>query len=174
MKKFHFIFLIFCMLCCLRCSAVNNNIEDAKKKDEYYMQIAMQLAKHNSKAPFAALIIENKTGKILAEGLNASTKNPTFHGEMVAINDCIKKHPHVDWSKVTLYTTGEPCSMCQSAIIWAGISRVVFATSLEYFRTHGWKQIDIKASDINKKAPFYKGTITGGILAEKTDVLFNK
>jgi len=151
-----------------------NNIEDAKKKDEYYMQIALQLAKHNPKAPFAALIVDNQTGKILAEGLNASKVNPTFHGEIVAINDCIKKHPHVDWSKVTLYTTAEPCSMCQSAIIWAGISRMVFATSLEYLKTHGWNQIDISASDVNNKAPFYKGTITGGILAEKTNVLFNK
>lgn len=165
MKKLNFIFLIFCMLYCLQCYA---------KSDEYYMQRAIQLAKHNPKAPFAAVIVDNESGKIIAEGLNASNVNPTFHGEIVAINDCIKKHPHIDWSKVTLYTTGEPCPMCQSAIIWAGISRVVFATSIEYLKTHGWNQINISASEVNLKAPFYKGTITGGILAKKTDVLFNR
>lgn len=138
------------------------------------MQIALALAKHNPQAPFGAVIVDNQTGEIIAQGLNASRINPTFHGEMVAINDCAKKHPHVDWSKVTLYTTAEPCSMCQSAIIWAGISRVVFATSIDYLLTHGWDQIEIPAAEVNHKAPFYKGTLTGGILADKTNVLFNK
>jgi tRNA(adenine34) deaminase len=174
MKKFIGIF--FMMMFSLQCYASNNNVQDThtQKQDEYYMQIAIQLAKHNPKAPFAALIVDNKTGEILGEGLNASKTNPTFHGEMVAINDCAKKHPHVDWSKVTLYTTAEPCSMCQSAIIWAGISRVGFATSIGYLKSHGWTQIDLSAAQVNSKATFYKGTLTSGILAEKADVLFNK
>jgi tRNA(Arg) A34 adenosine deaminase TadA len=146
----------------------------AVKSDESYMQSALSLAKHNPKAPFAALIVDNKTGDILAEGLNSSTINPTFHGEMVAINQFAKKYPHADWSNVTLYTTAEPCSMCQSAIIWAGIHRVVFATSMEYLISHGWNQIQLKAVKVNEKALFYKGTITGGVLADKTNILFNK
>jgi tRNA(Arg) A34 adenosine deaminase TadA len=146
----------------------------AASKDEYYMQLAIQQAKHNPKAPFGAVIVDNKTGKVIAEGVNASNVNPTLHGEIVAINDCLKKHPHINWSNVTLYTTGEPCPMCQSAIIWAGISRVVFATSIDYLKTHGWNQIDISASQVNDKASFYKGTLTGGVLADKTNVLFNR
>lgn len=173
MKKASFI-IIFFMLYCLPCYAAD--IQDHKKQrdDEYYMQMAFQLAKHNPKAPFAAIIVDNKTGKVLATGLNADNINPTFHGEIVAINNCIKKYPHIDWSKTTLYTTGEPCPMCQSAIIWAGVSRVVFATPIEYLKTHGWNQIDIPAAEVNKKATFYKGTLTGGILAEKTNTLFNE
>ena len=160
---------IFLMLTYLHCFAVTT-----KPSDEYYMQMAINLAKSNPKAPFAAVIVDNVTGEILAEGLNASKINPTFHGEMVAINNCIKKHPNVDWSKVTLYTTAEPCSMCQSAVVWAKIPRVVFAASLEYLTTHGWNQINIHASEINIKSPFYKGTITGGILANESNSLFSK
>lgn len=145
-----------------------------KKSDEYYMQLAINLAKNNPKAPFAAIIVDNVTGKVLSEGLNASKINPTFHGEMVAINDCVKKHPNVDWSKVTLYTTAEPCSMCQSAVVWARVPRVVFSTSLEYLTHHGWDQINIHASEINAKSTFYKGTITGGILANASNILFDK
>lgn len=147
--------------------------QQSNKEDEHYMQIAIALAKYNPPAPFAALIVDNKTGDILARGLNSTKINPTFHGEIVAINECIKNHPHIDWSKVTLYTTAEPCPMCQSAIIWAGISRVVFATSIEYLNSHGWKQIDITASEINKRSHFYKGTVIGGVLAEETNILFN-
>ena len=166
LKAITTIFLMLSYLCGFAAST--------KQSDEYYMQMAINLAKNNPKAPFAAIIIDNVTGKVLSEGLNASKSNPTFHGEMVAINNCIKKHPNVDWSKVTIYTTAEPCSMCQSAIVWAKIPRVVFSTSLEYLTSHGWNQININASEINNKSTFYKGTITGGILANKSNLLFDK
>jgi tRNA(adenine34) deaminase len=145
-----------------------------KMNDEYYMRKALMMAKKNLQAPFGAVIVNNKTGEIIAEGVNASHINPTFHGEMVAINNCIKKHPHVKWSDVTLYTTAEPCAMCQSAIVWAGISRVVFATSMDYLLSHGWDQIKISSAEVNRQSPFYHGTSLGGVLAEKTNALFDK
>lgn len=174
MNKFIISIIVFFTMSCLPCFAANSNQPQTKKSDEYYMQIAIDLAKNNPKAPFAALIVDNKTGEILSKGLNASKVNPTFHGEMVAINNCVKEHPHVDWSQVTLYTTAEPCSMCQSAVVWAKIPRVVFATSFEYLISHGWNQINIHASEINKRSSFYKGTITGGVLANQTNILFNR
>lgn len=174
MRKFTISIMVFITMSCLQCFAADTNQTQYKKSDEYYMKIAIDLAKTNPKAPFAALIVDNKTGEILSKGLNASKVNPTFHGEMVAINNCIKEHPHVDWSQVTLYTTAEPCSMCQSAVVWAKIPRVVFATSFEYLIGHGWDQINIRASEVNKRSPFYKGTLTGGIMASKSNVLFDK
>ncbi|KTD65931.1 nucleoside deaminase [Legionella spiritensis] len=146
----------------------------SSKTDEYYMQMAIDMAKQNPQAPFGAVIVDNVTGKILATGVNASQINPTFHGEIVAINNCAKAHPDVDWSKVTLYTTAEPCAMCQSAVVWANIPKVVYATSMDYLVSHGWDQIAIKSSEINKKAPFYQGSIVAGILADKTNPLFDK
>ena len=156
------------------CCAVATNQIHTKKSDEYYMQIAINLAKSNPKAPFAALIVDNKTGEILAQGINTQQVNPTFHGEIVAINNCIKKHPNVNWTQVTLYTTAEPCSMCQSAIVWANISKVVFASSIEYLKNHGWNQINISSTEINQKSPFYKGEIVGGILDKKANTLFDQ
>lgn len=174
MRKFTISIMVFMTVNFLQCLTVNANQLQDKKSDEYYMKIAIDLAKTNPRAPFAALIVDNKTGEILSKGLNASKVNPTFHGEMVAINNCVKKHPHVDWSQVTLYTTAESCSMCQSAIVWAKIPRVVFGTSFEYLIGHGWNQINIHASEVNKRSPFYKGTITGGVMASKSNVLFDR
>jgi tRNA(adenine34) deaminase len=165
--------MVFFSINGLQCFAANTNPIGAKKSDEYYMQIAISLAKNNPKAPFAALIVDNKTGKILSKGLNSVQVNPAFHGEMVALNNCVKKNPQVDWAQVTLFTTAEPCPMCQSAVVWAKIPRVVFATSMGYLINHGWNQINIRASEINKRSPFYKGTITGGILASQSNVLYN-
>ena len=172
MNKIFFLFALF--FTSLICNAANVNPIPSKDLDEHYMKIAIDIAKQNAQAPFAALIVDNKTGEILAKGLNASKINPTFHGEMVAINNCIKNHPQVNWSNVTLYTTAEPCAMCQSAAVWAKIPRVVFATSLEYLVSHGWEQINIHAAEVNKHSHFYKGTITGGILADQANKLFDK
>jgi tRNA(adenine34) deaminase len=172
MKFSYFIVVVF-MLVNVPCRALHLHRRDWHS-DAYYMQIAIELAQHNPKKPFAAIIVDNKTGKVIAKGINTSQFNPTFHGEMIAINACIKKHPLIDWHAVTLYTTAEPCPMCQGAIIWTGISRVVFGTSIQYLRNHHWKQINIAASEMNHQASFYKGTTTGGILAKKTDLLFTQ
>lgn len=145
----------------------------ALQSDEAYMQAAIEMAKQNPAAPFGAVIVDNKTGEILARGVNAYQVNPTFHGEMVAINNFAKTHPHADWSNLTIYTTAEPCSMCQSAIVWTGMSRMVFATSIKYLLSHGLGQIEISSAEVNSKAPFYKGTITGGVLADKTNPMFD-
>jgi tRNA(adenine34) deaminase len=143
------------------------------KSDEFYMEMALQAAKANPNNPFAAVIVDNKTGEVLATGVDMTNENPVLHGDIVAINNCAKKYPHVNWKNTTLYTTAEPCAMCQSAVVWAGISKVVYGTSSEFLKMHGWKQIDINAADINGKASFYQGQLIGGVLHEKTDVVFS-
>lgn len=144
----------------------------AANADEKYMQQLLPLAHKNPKAPFSAIIVENKSGKILCEGLNHTAENPTYHGEIVAINNCAKAYPNLDWSTTTLYTTAEPCPMCESAIIWAGIAKVVYGTSIETLKKEGWHQIDISSQEVASKANFYHGTTVGGILASETDKLF--
>lgn len=146
---------------------------DTQTKDAYYMQMAIDLAKTNSHEPFAGIIVSNITGTVLATGINAVQINPTWHGEIMTINQCASNYPGIDWSTVTLYSTAEPCAMCQSAAAWAGISRVVYATSSAYLMAHGWLDIDIPAAEVNKRAPFYHGTLTGGVLADKANDLFN-
>lgn len=144
--------------------------------DEIHMQQAIELAHKNPTAPFAAVIVDNNTGSVIAQGVNSveATFNPTNHGEMVAINDCVQKHPDVNWKKVTLYTTAEPCPMCQSAIIWAGIPHVVFGTSINYLSEHKWNAFKLHAKDVNKYAHFYHGSIKGGVLSHDTNALFAK
>jgi tRNA(adenine34) deaminase len=168
-KLCHLVTICFVIQCSFLYAADPELGNGVKKHDKDYMGIALQLTKPNQ--PFSALIVDNETGKILAQGLGTRI-NPTFHGEVVAINNLIKDYPHIDRNKVTLYTTAEPCPMCQSAIIWASISRTVFGTSIQYLKKQGWNQIDINAATIINKAPFYKGSLTGGILADKTDKLF--
>ena len=56
-----------------------------------------------------------------------------------------------------------------SALVWAGIGGVVFASSIDGIRQAGIEQIDITARAVVAASPFYSGLLLGGVLAPETD-----
>ncbi len=81
--------------------------------------------------PFGCVII--KDNKIVAEGSNkvVPTKDPTAHGEIVAIREACKKLNNFNLKGCELYSTCEPCPMCLSAIYWARIDKIFYANTRE-------------------------------------------
>lgn len=142
-------------------------------EEEVYMRQAIAQALVVPQRPFGAVLVETASGRIVARGYNRSTENPTWHGEIEAINLCAAAHPGIDWTGLTLYSTAEPCPMCQSAILWAGIARVVYGTSIAHLRERGWRQIDISAGEVIQRTPFRKCLLTGGILESECNTLFD-
>ena len=139
---------------------------------EDHMRLAIESARTAPSAPFGAVIVRRATGDCLAVGANRSAENPIFHGEIDAIIRCAAAHRPVDWTDLALYTTAEPCPMCQSAIVWAGISEVYFGTSIRYLQHRGWHQIDIRAEEVAQRTPFRSISIVGGILESECIALF--
>ena len=137
-----------------------------------YMRLAIVMAQRVPRYPFGAVIVRRATGKVLAQGFNRSSRNPTVHGEIDVINRCAAAHAPVDWTALDLYTTAEPCPMCQSAIEWAGIATVYFGTSIPFLQQHGWRQIDIRAEEVARRTPFRETTVIGGILERECNALF--
>ena len=140
--------------------------------DETHMKTAIRLAGNVPKHPFGALLVDQEKGAVVAEGWNRSVQNPTWHGEMDAINKCAASHPKIDWTKLTLYTTAEPCAMCQGAVAWSGISRVVFGSSIPFLKSLNWWAIDIRAEELARLSAFRSCTVVGGVLEEKCNNLF--
>ncbi len=135
---------------------------------------AIEISRGNPAAPFGAVLVETRTGQIVAEGLNRSHEDPTAHGEIEVIRRAAATHPATPWADVTLYTTAEPCCMCQGAILWAGVEEVVFGTSIRRLQELGWHQIDLDAREVARRAPFAECRITGGVLREVCDRLFER
>ena len=75
---------------------------------EQYMRRAIALVANVRDLPFGAVIAYHKSGEILAEGWNKSSINPTWHGEIDAMNQLTMSHAARDGSKLVLYTTAEP------------------------------------------------------------------
>lgn len=89
------------------------------------------MSKHQG-GPFGAVIV--KDGKIIGEGHNRVTthNDPTAHAEIEAIRDACQKIQSFSLAGCTLYSSSEPCPMCLSAIYWARIEKVYFATTYEH------------------------------------------
>jgi len=66
--------------------------------------------------------------------------DPTMHGEITAIRHCTEilrergwsaQRILQSWKDFSLYTNGEPCPMCASAIRWAGFKEVIYGSSIK-------------------------------------------
>jgi tRNA(adenine34) deaminase len=139
---------------------------------EHFMRRAIELARNVPNLPFGAVIVVRESGEIVAEGWNKSSINPTWHGEIDAINQWTQTRPDIEAKRLILYTTAEPCPMCQAAILWCGIETVVFGTSIRFLQNQGWQQIDILAEEVIRRSPFRKCALIGGVLAPECDMLF--
>jgi tRNA(Arg) A34 adenosine deaminase TadA len=139
---------------------------------EHYMRRAVELAANVPDCPFAAVIVDRSSGQIVAEGWNKSSVNPTWHGEIDAINRLAELPVKFDSSQLVLYTTAEPCPMCQGAILWSGIGTVVYGTSIRFLQSRGWRQIDILAEEVVRRSPGWRCTLVGGVLEQECNALF--
>lgn len=140
---------------------------------ESFMRRAIELALNVPNLPFGALIVNRDTNEILAEGWNKTDINPTWHGEIDVINQLALRKGERDCSGLVLYTTAEPCPMCQAAILWAGIGMVVFGTSIRFLQQNGWYQIDITSEEVVRRSPHWHCEVIGGVLEKECNRLFD-
>jgi tRNA(Arg) A34 adenosine deaminase TadA len=102
--------------------------------DEDFMRRAIELSRQTALVEsaggvFGTVIVQD--GKIIAEGANrvVAENDPTWHGEIEAIRKACKAEGSFRLRDATLYTSAEPCPMCMAAAYWAGIKRVVYAST---------------------------------------------
>jgi tRNA(adenine34) deaminase len=134
---------------------------------EELMRRAIAVARRNPRYPFGALLVHRGSGQVLAEGVNRAAENPTWHGEIDAMNRCAEAHPGIDWTELALYSTAEPCAMCQAAVCWAGIGlRVRHFDPLS--ATAGL------AAEVVQRAPFHRCQVQGGVLESACNSLFEE
>jgi len=144
----------------------------AAAADLAFMREAIALAAE-ADLPFGAVIV--KDGRIIARGRNSGRrlKDPTAHGEMVAIHACLAEHGPEALTGATIYTSGEPCPMCMGAILWCRMGRVVYAASIEELSTR-LGQIMVPSAEVAARAPFHAIEVAGGLLAAEALALFDR
>jgi len=152
-------------------ATARDEMSNVTTTDIALMREAIALAAE-ADAPFGAVIV--KDGRVLARGRNSvkRLKDPTAHGEMVAIRHCLAEHGPEILRDATIYTSGEPCPMCMGAIAYCRIARVVYGASIEEL-SKVLGQIKVSSTEIAAKTMFAAIEVTGGVLAEDALKLFD-
>jgi len=125
-----------------------------------------------SPRPFGASIFHSKSGKMLLRALNAVAQefDPSSHAEVRAIRKATKRLKQVSLAGYTLYTTCEPCPMCISAALWAGLDRVVYGATIADANRH-CNQIQIPATEVAARSDM-TCIVDGPLLREQCYALF--
>ena len=93
------------------------------------IRLSMQMMRCGEGGPFGAVVV--RKGRIVGRGWNqvTSTNDPTAHAEVVAIREACRRLKTFQLADCNLYTSCEPCPMCLSAIYWARLRRVFYAST---------------------------------------------
>jgi len=137
-----------------------------------FMEKALALAEkafEEGEFPVGCIIVYGKD--IIGSGSRIGTRNTSEneidHAEIIALRSLAQNKEDMDKSKITLFSTMEPCLMCFGAILLSGIQKIVYA--YEDVMGGGTK------CDLSKLPPLYHNqpiTIVPDILREKSLNLF--
>jgi tRNA(Arg) A34 adenosine deaminase TadA len=85
---------------------------------------------------FGAAILRKSDHSLVIAGTNAETENPLFHGEIATLNAFydLPAAERPATSDCLFLSTHEPCSLCLSAITWAGFDNFFYFFSYEATR----------------------------------------
>lgn len=104
----------------------------ADELDRRFLRQAIDLADASVKeggGPFGAVVVRD--GQVLGVGTNrvVAECDPSAHAEVLAIRAACRRVGDFRLTGATLYTSCRPCPMCESAIHWARLGRVVYGAS---------------------------------------------
>jgi len=125
-----------------------------------------------SPRPFGASIVDTKTGVVLLRAFNAvkQENDPSAHAEVRAIRKATKRLKQISLAGYTLYTTCEPCPMCMSTALWAGLDRVVYGATIEDANRH-CNQIQIPATEVAARSDMHC-VVDGPLMRDECYALF--
>ena len=132
------------------------------------MELALALAKEgflHNEIPVGCVITDSEQ-KIISYAYNMSNKknDPSAHAELLAIRKACKILKTTKLFGFSLYSTLEPCSMCEALIIQTGIEKVYFGAYSDFLESYKKKKRNYYS--IKKKYDYF-----GGISEDKCSQL---
>jgi len=142
---------------------------------ETFMVVALEEARQSLKdgnCGFGAVVARN--GEVIAKAHDTEkTKgDPTAHAEITAVK-MAADHLGRDLSGCIVVSTHEPCPMCSTAILWAGIDKIGYGFSIREAIQQGRRRIDLPCKEIFDRAG-KPVSIFEDIMHSECSILYNK
>ena len=140
-----------------------------------YMKIAIEEARislREGNKGFGAVIIKNEAIISRAHDTEVTDNDPTSHAEINAIKKAASQIGK-DLSGCLMISTHEPCPMCSTAIVWAGLPELAYGFSIEDAIKQGRNRIDISCAEIFSRAKV-NITIHKGVLKSECSILYDR
>lgn len=108
---------------------------------------AIELSKlnviNNTGGVFGAAIFDID-GQVISQGVNVVVpgNNSVCHAEIMAIMFAENRIKYHSLSGYILATSSEPCAMCQAAIVWADLDKVIYSASSKDVEKIGFDEGD--------------------------------
>lgn len=144
-------------------------------KIEKLMHIALAEARislREGNSGFGAVIVKGHDVISKAHDTDKTSGDPTEHAEMNAIRSAAGKLGK-NLTGCVLVSTHEPCPMCSTAILWAGISEVAYGYPIKEAIEQGRKRVDLPLKEIFSRAG-EKIVVHENILRDECAVLYNR
>jgi tRNA(adenine34) deaminase len=120
---------------------------------------------------FGAVVVRGDEVIARAHDAEKTEQDPTAHAEMRAIRMAAARLGR-DLEGCAIISTHEPCPMCATAIVWSGISRLIFGFSIREAIQQGRRRIDLPCREIFERAG-KAVTIVEGVMGPQCAVLYN-
>lgn len=141
--------------------------------DEKYMRIALQQAENalsQGEFPVGCVIVRDDEVVAAGERINSAENiNELDHAEIVALRSYLKEYDSSDMGSLIVYSTLEPCLMCQATMLVNGITNIVY----------GYEDVMGGGTNLSldNLSPLYKDkklTIRGGVLRNESLMLMQQ
>ena len=102
--------------------------------DESYVRRAIDLAEsavESGNTPFGSLLVIEDEIVRTAENTTLTDDDIAAHPEFKLARWAATELEPAERASCTMYTSTEPCPMCASAIVYAGLDRIVYSVSVD-------------------------------------------
>lgn len=122
--------------------------------DKMHLEHASVLADESTEPVKCASILVDTTGQVIASSFNSQRTDNLVasHAEMKAIAQANRSIGR-KLNGITAYGNCEPCTMCLTALIFAGVDRIVFSNRLNDLVEEDQK-IDIDCFEFVNRFPY--------------------